>query len=159
MHVRFLPELKQQCRDSLREDQGIRGFPSRLSHEAFPQGCPTCHRGVSRSSAWKSRQCRENRFPWNGLRHPGVSGNGGPTLEFLSPFLWRAPPLEMRRERREFFPNHAGKESLLLSSEGETGLLWMWVELSCFLSSGDGYVGELLELQQGCEGPFGNSRV
>ena len=28
-----------------------RGFPKRLSHEAFPQGCPTCHRGVSRSSA------------------------------------------------------------------------------------------------------------
>ena len=35
----------------------VSGFPSRrsrdqgLSHEAFPQGCPTCHRGVSRSSA------------------------------------------------------------------------------------------------------------
>ena len=28
-----------------------RGFPTRFSHEAFPQGCPTCHRGVSRSSA------------------------------------------------------------------------------------------------------------
>ena len=28
-----------------------RGFPSSLSHEAFPQGCPTCHRSVSRSSA------------------------------------------------------------------------------------------------------------
>ena len=28
-----------------------RGFPTRLSHEAFPQGCPTCHHGVSRSSA------------------------------------------------------------------------------------------------------------
>ena len=28
-----------------------RGFPTRLSHEPFPQGCPTCHRGVSRSSA------------------------------------------------------------------------------------------------------------
>ena len=28
-----------------------RGFQTRLSHEAFPQGCPTCHRGVSRSSA------------------------------------------------------------------------------------------------------------
>ena len=28
-----------------------RFFPTRLSHEAFPQGCPTCHRGVSRSSA------------------------------------------------------------------------------------------------------------
>ena len=76
------------------------GFPTRLSHEAFLQGYPTCHRGVSRSSASKSRQCRENRFPWNGLRHLGGSGNGGTTLEFLSPFLWRAPPLEMRGERR-----------------------------------------------------------
>ena len=25
-----------------------RGFPTRLSHEAFPQGSPTCHRGESR---------------------------------------------------------------------------------------------------------------
>ena len=69
-----------------------------------------------------------------------------------------APPLEMRRERREFFPDHAGKESLLSSLEAETGLLWMWAGLSCFLWSGDGYVAELLELQQGCEGPFGSSR-
>ena len=72
-----------------------RGFPKRLSHEAFPQGCPTCHSDVSRSSALKSRQCRENRFPWNGLSHLGDSGNGGTTLEFLSPVLWSAPPLEM----------------------------------------------------------------
>ena len=28
-----------------------RGFPRRLSQEVFPQGCPTCHRGVSLSSA------------------------------------------------------------------------------------------------------------
>ena len=28
-----------------------RGFTTRFSHEVFPQGCPTCHRGVSRSSA------------------------------------------------------------------------------------------------------------
>ena len=28
-----------------------RGFHTRYSHEAFPQGCPTCHRGVSRSLA------------------------------------------------------------------------------------------------------------
>ena len=33
-----------------RVDQGICGFPSRLYHEAFPQGCTTCHCGVSRSS-------------------------------------------------------------------------------------------------------------
>ena len=42
---------------SSRAVAAVSGFPSRgsrdlwLSHEAFPQGCPTCHRGVSRSSA------------------------------------------------------------------------------------------------------------
>ena len=29
----------------------------------------------------------------------------GMTLEFLSPLLWRAPPLEMRREPQEFCPD------------------------------------------------------
>ena len=57
----------------------------------------------------------ENMFPWNGLRYLGFSGNGDTNLEFLSPFLWSAPPLEMRRERREFFPDNAGKGSLLSS--------------------------------------------
>ena len=54
----------------------------------------------------------------------------------------------MRRERREFFPDQAEKGSLLSILEAETGLLWMWAGLSCFLSSGDGYVGDLLELPQ-----------
>ena len=66
--------------------------------------------------------------------------------------------LEMQQERREFFPEHAAKGTCLSSNKAKTGLLWMWAGLSCFLSSGDGYVGELLELQQGCEGPFGSSR-
>ena len=60
----------------------------------------------------------------------------------------------MRRERREFYPDHVGKGSLLSILEAETGLLWMWAGLSGFLSSGDGYVGELLELQQGHEDPL-----
>ena len=60
----------------------------------------------------------------------------------------------MRQESHEFFPDHAGKGSLLSREEADSGLLWMWAELWCFLSSGDGYVGELLELQQGCEGPL-----
>ena len=64
----------------------------------------------------------------------------------------------MQWECREFFPDHAGKGSVLSSYEAETVLLLIWEGLSCFLSSGDGYVGELLELQQGCEGPFGSSR-
>ena len=139
-----------------------RGFPTRLSHEAFPRGFPT---GLSYVPPWcesslglkvEAVQGKQVSLEWT--ETSGGLWECGTNLEFLSPFLWRAPPLEMRRERREFFPNHVGKESLLLSSEGETGLLWMWVELSCFLSSGDGYVGELLELQQGCEGPFGSAR-
>ena len=42
---------------SSRAVAAVSRFPSRgsrllwLSQEAFPQGCPTCHRGVSRSSA------------------------------------------------------------------------------------------------------------
>ena len=59
----------------------------------------------------------------------------------------------------EFYPYDAGEGCLLSSLEAETGLLWMWAGLSCFLSSGDGYVGELLELQQGCEGSFGIPKV
>ena len=31
-------------------------------------------------------------------------------LEFLSPLLFRVPPLEMQRERREFFPDTQGKD-------------------------------------------------
>ena len=64
----------------------------------------------------------------------------------------------MQRERREFLPDQAGKGSLLWSYEAEMGLPWMWAGLSSFLWSGHGYIGELLELQQWCEGPFGSSR-
>ena len=101
-------------------------------------------------------QGKKDPLEWTEIS--GGSWNGGTTHEFLSPFLCSGPPLDMRRERREFFPEHAGKGSLLSSYEIEKGLLWMWAGLSCFLSSGAGYVGELFELQQGCEGPFGSSR-
>ena len=73
-------------------------------------------------------------------------------------FRVESASLEMQQERREFFPEHAAKGTCLSSTKAETGLLWMWAGLLCFLSSGDGYVGQLLELQQGCEGPFGSSR-
>ena len=60
----------------------------------------------------------------------------------------------MGRECREFFPQHAGKGSLLSSYEAESGILWMWEGLSCFLSSGVGYVGELLEVHKGVKDPL-----
>ena len=100
-------------------------FPSRgsrdlwLSLEAFPRGFPT---GLSHVPAWcesilgvkvEAVQGKQVSLEWT--EKSGVSGNGGTTLEFLSPFLWRVPPLQMRRDRREFFPNNAGKGSLLSS--------------------------------------------
>ena len=78
MQVRFPPELFQQCHPSIHVDQEICGFPSRLSHEAFTRGFPT---GLTHLPPWcesilgcKSSQCRENKFPWNGLRHWGTVG-------------------------------------------------------------------------------------
>ena len=130
-----------------------RGFPTRLFHEAFPQGCPTCHRGVSRSSDSKSTQCWENRFPWNGLSHLGDSRNGGRTLEFLSPFLWRAPPLEMRPNSGNSFLSTQGKDPSVELGGGNGAPLDVGGTL-CFLSSGDGYFGELLELQKGVKDPL-----
>ena len=53
-HARALsPELQQQCHAALRVDQGVCGFPSRLSHEAFPRGFLTrlSHR-VSHVPPW-----------------------------------------------------------------------------------------------------------
>ena len=44
MYVGFPQELLQQCHASRRVDQGICGFPSRLSHKAFPRGF---HTGLS----------------------------------------------------------------------------------------------------------------
>ena len=118
---------------------------------AFPRGFPT---GLSHVPPWcesilglKVEAVQGIHVSLEWTETSGGHGNGGTTLEFLSPFLWKAPPLDMRRESREFFPHHAGKGSLLSSYEIETGLLWMWAGLSSFLSRGAGYVGELLKLQ------------
>ena len=119
MHVRFPPELYQQCHASLRVNQGICGFPSRLSHEDFTRGFPT---GLSHVPPWcesilglkvEAVQGKQVSLEWT--ETSGGLWECGTTLEFLSHFLWRAVPLEMRRERREFFPDIAGKGSLLSS--------------------------------------------
>ena len=106
-------------------DQGICGFPSRLSDEAFPRGFPT---GLSLLPPWcesilslkvEAVQGKNVSLEWT--ETSGDSGNGGTTLEFLTPFLRRAPLLEMRRERREFFPDHAGTGSFLSSKIRKRG--------------------------------------
>ena len=117
-----LSTYDRDLRDSVAD---MSSFPSRgsrdlwLSLEAFPRGFPT---GRSHEPTWcesihglkvEAVQGKQLSLKWT--EHLGDSGNGGTTLEFLSLFLWRAPPLEMRREHWEFFPDHAGKGSLLSS--------------------------------------------
>ena len=55
MHLGFPTERRRQCQAVRRVDQRIYGFPSSLSHQAFPSGfptgCPTCTRVQGRSSA------------------------------------------------------------------------------------------------------------
>ena len=80
-------------------------FPSRgsrdlwLSHEAFPRGFPT---GLSHVPPWcesilglkvEAVQRKQVSLEWT--ETSGGLWNGGTTLEFLSPFLWRVPPLQM----------------------------------------------------------------
>ena len=142
MHVRFPPELKQQCHASLRVDQGIRRFPSRLSNEAFPRGFPT---GLSHVPPW----CESII----GLKVEAVQGKPV-VLEWTerSVGLWEwwhdpgvplAFPVENATsldatEPWEFYPYHAGEGCLLSSLEAETGLLWMWAGLraSCRVETG-----------------------
>ena len=104
---------------TLRMDQGICGFPSRLSHEAFPRGFPT---GLFHVPLWcesilglkvEAVQRKQVSLEWT--ETSGELWECGTTLEFLSPFLRRAPPLEIRWELRELFPDHSGKRYLLSS--------------------------------------------
>ena len=44
------------------------------------------------------------------MRHLGDSGNVGSTLEFLSPFLWRAPLLRCDGNAGNSFPNTQGED-------------------------------------------------
>ena len=110
---------------SSRAVAAVSGFPSGgsrdmwLSFEAFPRGFPA---GMSHVPPWcesilglkvEAVQGKQVSREWT--ETSGGLWECGTTLEFLSPFLCRAPPLEMRRERWEFFPKHAGKGSLLSS--------------------------------------------
>ena len=109
---------------SFRAVAAVSRFPSRgsmhlwLCLEAFPPGFPRRFPTVmSQVPPWcqsilglkvEAVPGKQASVEWT--ETSGVSGNGGTTLESLSPFRWRAPPLEMQRERRESFPSLRGKD-------------------------------------------------
>ena len=110
---------------SSRAVAAVSRFPSRgsrdqgLSLEAFPRGFPT---GLAHVPPWcesilslnvEAVQGKQFSLEW-------TETSGGLWEWWHDPgvplaFPVGAPPLEMRRERREFFPDHTGKGSLLSS--------------------------------------------
>ena len=84
----------------------------RLSHRALPRTTAILASATA-ILAVKVEAVQGKQDPLEWTETSGGSWNGGTTHEFLSPFLCSAPPLEMRRKRREFFPEQAGKVSLL----------------------------------------------
>ena len=135
-----------------------RGFPTRLSHEAFPQGCPTCHRSVvvprreSRGSAGKTGSSgMDLEFwgtlgmvarPWSSsrlscgerllLKCDGNEGNSFPTKQGKDP--------SSRARRRKRGSPGCGRDPCS-SSRVETGMS------GNFLSYSKG-VKELLEVPE-----------
>ena len=94
---------------SSRAVAAVSRFPSRgsrdlcLSLEAFPRGFPTGMSHVPplcesiRGLKVEAVQGKQVSLEWT--ETSGGLWEWGLILEFFSPFLWRAPPLEMRRER------------------------------------------------------------
>ena len=110
---------------SSRAVEAVSRFPSCgsrdlwLSLEAFPRGFPT---GLTHVPPWcesilgmKVEAVQGKQVPLERTETSGGLLEWWPDPEFFSTFLRRAPPLEMRRERREFFPDQAGKGSLIPS--------------------------------------------
>ena len=78
-----------------------RGFPTGMSH--VPPWCQSI-------LGLKVEAVQGKQVPWNGLRHLGDSGNGGTTLEFLSPFLWERLLLRCDGNAANSFPTTQGKD-------------------------------------------------
>ena len=95
-----------------------------------------------------------NLFSVHCLRHLGDSGNCGTTLEFLSPFLWRAPPLEMVRERQESFPTRQGKDSYSRTRRRKQGSSGCWRNSRASSRVETGMSGIFLSCSKGVKDPL-----
>ena len=159
----FLPSCSSSFALPFLVNQGICGFPSMLSHEAFPRGFPT---GLSLVPplcelilGLKVEAVQGKLVSLNRLIHLGDSGNGGTTLEFLSPFLWRAPLLEMRRERREIFPDTKGKDPSSRASRRNRVSSGCWRDSRASSRVETGKSGNFLSCSKGVKDPLEVSEV
>ena len=125
---------------------------------AFPRGFPT---GLSHVPPWcesilglkvETVQGKQVSLEWT--ETSGGLGNGGTTLEFLSRFLWRAPPLEMRRERREFFLDHAGKDPSSRAMRRKRGSSGCGRDSGAYSRVETGMSGNFLSCSKGVKAPL-----
>ena len=93
-----------------------RGFPSRLSHRAshVPPWCDSIL-GLKVEAVQGKPVSLELTETSRGL------WEWWHDLDFLSPLLFREPPLELPRERREFFPDTQGKDPSSRARRGKHG--------------------------------------
>ena len=72
-------------------------------------------------------------------------------LEFISSVKLRQPPLVVRQERGDSFPDDVGKWTLLSGGGGKTGaLLELWPDPLCSSQVEMGTSGNFLSCPQGC---------
>ena len=153
---------------SSRAVAAVSRFPSRgsrdlwLSLEAFPRvfprGFPT---GLSHVPPWcesilglkvEAVQGKEVSLEWT--ETSGGLWECGSTLEFLSPFLWRAPLLEMRRECREFFPTTQGKDPSSRARRRKPGSSVCGRDSRASSRVETGMSGNFLSCSKGVKDPF-----
>ena len=75
-------------------------------------------------------------------------------LEFLSTFMLRVPPLEMRRECWESFPDKVGIGTLISSYKAETGLLLILAGPQCSPQVETGMLGNFLSCSESVKYPL-----
>ena len=143
-------------------DQSIYGFPSCLSHEAFPRGFPT---GLSHVHTWwesilglnvKAVQGKPVPLEWTDTSGGLLEWWHDPGVPLAFPVesasSWDATgtPGILSLRNRERIPHLelGGGNGAPLDVFGTLVLPLEWRRVC----------RELLELQKGCEGPFGSSR-
>ena len=144
-------------------DQGICGLPSRLSQEAFPRGFPT---GLSHVPPWcesilsvKVEAVQGKEFSLEWTETSGGSGNGGTTLEFISPFLWRAPPLRCDGNAWKSFPTMQGKDPSSRARRRKRGSFGFWRDSRASSRVETGMSGNFLSFSKGVKDPLEFQRL
>ena len=79
---------------------------------------------------------------------------GGATLEFLSPFLWRVPPLEMRQNAGNSFPTTQRKEPVSRARRRKRGSSGSGRDSRASFRVETGMSGNFLSCSQGVKDPL-----